>query len=54
MEDLEIGLIILNEFLDHENNKAERAKHALKDKKAADEAAALKVHDKLSCHLFFR
>ncbi|KAF8351427.1 hypothetical protein F5887DRAFT_937406 [Amanita rubescens] len=53
MEELEIGLIILKEFLDQESGKAERAKHALKDKKAADEAAALKVHDKLSCHLFF-
>lgn len=48
MEDLEIGLTILKEFLGQENEKAERTKHALKEKKAADEAAALKVHDKSS------
>jgi len=43
MEDLEIGLVMLKEFLDQENEKAERAKRSLKEKKVADEAAALKV-----------
>ena len=43
MEDLEIGSIILKEFIDQENEKKERAIRAEKERKIAADAEAHKV-----------
>jgi len=43
MEDLRIGTLILKEFLDLENEKAERAARSKVDQKAVNEAIANQV-----------